>query len=1078
MTRCGASAAMSIPSQSMSLDPVKDMGISAQTWSHSLLASEQQNQAQDLHMPKSNPLGTLNLDTVAKTPQTYIDMQKVSPAAIPALNQPTQVPSVQQNQLSLGLGLSPSASSINGDTNSTRTHLGSSALPASPMENSSAYSHVDLHHATQGSVPTPPGNTLTVPIMSSRTSTSEPGEHSTFSSSEHLHESVNLLPDIGASVDELAAAAADARVHFHGGQFDKCSTKMDTVKQLIKRIASMGLTGLSMSTEVQQQRQNPSTTHVPFAALVTPEQEKNMNSAATFSMLSDDIECRKRRLLTEMQSPFPLKSHRGDQAGVAMQARSCSDLPDNSGMAQSNTSASQATLFSPSVQSGMFEFSVPPPSSFAHRPSLSASSTFGLQEPANVTQQKVSSIGSVTNTSTVLGNHIIPSGSPQQSISNSHRPSLTSNQLNFTQATSGNNHTMLDLGATDALSLALKSSTATPNETWTPEGVDPLTATVPVTHQSSTKDTPVDASVSSLKDASFDDWNDGPGDRSATGITELSPELRAVYEDAFHDFLNSLCSNLDAKDERGELIHQTLMPKKMARLDESPDFRPFKFRIQAFTMAFKAELHRRGLDDDDDASMRRIKPFLWSHPFISRFNEDGKKAKSKGNHIWIVKARRLPKGGWEFFTFSPKIAGAASKVAYINEPWTWNLRIWDPQASHTNIKVVYSANTMPSWLHWEDDEKVLTGVPQHTSQGGNVSVTALYVHLGQLHRLEHSFFLHVLPRPDDARSVGEEMSKSSAATAAVSTPVAPTPRPAAATTSSTASTAVPTLPLAATLGEETSSTAAVNNVFSSQQPVHHQQAAPVSSAAPQTAAAASAVTAAATATAPQSNASLHTSTGLSSTPANESQKYEVVEPSQAHDVLSSISFPFTPPVYMDKAMDPMHAFDPALLHHQHMNAQHQKATPLSDALPQTAVFVDKTAANTAPAAAATSPPAAAAIAAAAVGSPQPPAQAPPTTHVTPPVPSLSPPSIHTPAAMGMSPGVPSEQDPRPMMQMWNVIERRQREQASSFMLCIPQRPQSFTLNEHPGQGTPMTNMPNDMGATLPVLNPNPTSNPQ
>ena len=47
---------------------------------------------------------------------------------------------------------------------------------------------------------------------------------------------------------------------------------------------------------------------------------------------------------------------------------------------------------------------------------------------------------------------------------------------------------------------------------------------------------------------------------------------------------------MDATDAKGELIHQTLMAKKMQRLDESPDFRPFKFRIQAFTNGFLEEV--------------------------------------------------------------------------------------------------------------------------------------------------------------------------------------------------------------------------------------------------------------------------------------------------------------------------------------------------------------------------------------------------------------------------------------------------------------------------------------------------------
>ena len=41
-----------------------------------------------------------------------------------------------------------------------------------------------------------------------------------------------------------------------------------------------------------------------------------------------------------------------------------------------------------------------------------------------------------------------------------------------------------------------------------------------------------------------------------------------------------LRSTVDATDSKGEPIHQTLMAKKMQRLDESLDFRPFKFRIQ------------------------------------------------------------------------------------------------------------------------------------------------------------------------------------------------------------------------------------------------------------------------------------------------------------------------------------------------------------------------------------------------------------------------------------------------------------------------------------------------------------------
>jgi hypothetical protein len=47
---------------------------------------------------------------------------------------------------------------------------------------------------------------------------------------------------------------------------------------------------------------------------------------------------------------------------------------------------------------------------------------------------------------------------------------------------------------------------------------------------------------------------------------------------------------VEATDAKGEAIHQTLMPKKMAKMDESLDFRPFKFRIAAFTNGFMEEV--------------------------------------------------------------------------------------------------------------------------------------------------------------------------------------------------------------------------------------------------------------------------------------------------------------------------------------------------------------------------------------------------------------------------------------------------------------------------------------------------------
>ena len=118
-------------------------------------------------------------------------------------------------------------------------------------------------------------------------------------------------------------------------------------------------------------------------------------------------------------------------------------------------------------------------------------------------------------------------------------------------------------------------------------------------------------------------------------------------------------------DQKGEKIHQVLMPKKMAKLDESPDYRPFKFRIQAFTNKFQEELTGRGITEET-MSLKKVKAYLWKQDLISRFNADGKKAKSKGNHIWNVDAKKLPSGGWVFRPFKRRIIGQPAAFAYVS----------------------------------------------------------------------------------------------------------------------------------------------------------------------------------------------------------------------------------------------------------------------------------------------------------------------------------------------------------------------------------------------------------------------------
>jgi hypothetical protein len=114
----------------------------------------------------------------------------------------------------------------------------------------------------------------------------------------------------------------------------------------------------------------------------------------------------------------------------------------------------------------------------------------------------------------------------------------------------------------------------------------------------------------------------------------------------------------------------------------------------------------------------KVRNYLWSQPHIARYNEDGKKSKSKGNHIWIVDARRIPDGGWVFRPFHRRLTGSPPGVAYMGLPWSWKPRVWFPQGgpenrghNRTRIPVKFSSpeGSLPSWLSWKGD--TLTGTP-------------------------------------------------------------------------------------------------------------------------------------------------------------------------------------------------------------------------------------------------------------------------------------------------------------------------------------------------------------------------------
>lgn len=118
----------------------------------------------------------------------------------------------------------------------------------------------------------------------------------------------------------------------------------------------------------------------------------------------------------------------------------------------------------------------------------------------------------------------------------------------------------------------------------------------------------------------------------------------------------------------------------------------------------------------------QIRNYLWNQTYISRFNEDGKKAKSKGNHIWNINAKKKPEGGWIFSPFRRRLAGTPQGIAYIGLRWTWAPRIWDPQASRSSLPVTFTSPNLPSWLSWKDDQ--LSGIPPSDAETCDIMVEA------------------------------------------------------------------------------------------------------------------------------------------------------------------------------------------------------------------------------------------------------------------------------------------------------------------------------------------------------------------
>ncbi|KAJ1983929.1 hypothetical protein H4R34_000984 [Dimargaris verticillata] len=220
---------------------------------------------------------------------------------------------------------------------------------------------------------------------------------------------------------------------------------------------------------------------------------------------------------------------------------------------------------------------------------------------------------------------------------------------------------------------------------------------------------------------------------------QLTPEQIQRLDEIFFSFLQGVCSNLEATDAKGEPIHQTLMAKKMQKLDETPDFRPFRFRIQAFTNAFHEELIEHGITEEV-VSARKVKLYLWNQRYISRYNEEGKRTKSKGNHVWNVEAKKIPTGGWIFREFPRKIVNNPPKMAYYGVKYEWAPKVWDPQNRTPNVS--FTSPWLPNWLRWNNN--VLSGVPGIDAQSFEFKVIANYLGGEAMgHKLEATFYIHI-----------------------------------------------------------------------------------------------------------------------------------------------------------------------------------------------------------------------------------------------------------------------------------------------------------------------------------------------
>jgi hypothetical protein len=186
-----------------------------------------------------------------------------------------------------------------------------------------------------------------------------------------------------------------------------------------------------------------------------------------------------------------------------------------------------------------------------------------------------------------------------------------------------------------------------------------------------------------------------PPTNSSSGESPFPASLLPQLDTLFVQFLQRVVSDENITDGRGEALHHPLPPRKQQKVNALPltSWRPIKLRIQAFTSAFQEELAKTlaaGMNlARHEVSVKRVREYLWTRDLIARYNPSGRKAKSRGSHVWCVEARRRaddPNAEWEFRPWKRKIQVVReSLVGAWGQLMRLPVKVWDPQVQYEGV---------------------------------------------------------------------------------------------------------------------------------------------------------------------------------------------------------------------------------------------------------------------------------------------------------------------------------------------------------------------------------------------------------